>query len=78
MERTLDIRGLEPKHRHAKIHEAFDELKPGDTLLLINDHNPTPLYYELKATHPDFDVEAYRLKEEEADKWVAELKKKAK
>jgi uncharacterized protein (DUF2249 family) len=42
---TLDVRNLIPMARHAKILKQFDELVPGASLELINDHQPEPLYY---------------------------------
>lgn len=37
---TLDVRGMPPWERHPKIFETFDGLKIGETLKLVNDHNP--------------------------------------
>ena len=73
---TIDVRGWPPVKRHPAIFEKFDSLKPRETLTLINDHNPEPLYYQLSATREDFDADAYTAKEEAPDKWVATLKKK--
>lgn len=44
---TLDVRPLPPWERHAKIFEVFDGLPPGGTLVIINDHDPRPLHYQL-------------------------------
>jgi uncharacterized protein (DUF2249 family) len=46
---TLDVRDLAPRDRHATIFARFDALGAGDTLRLINDHNPAPLRYQLLA-----------------------------
>ena len=40
---TLDIREIAPRDRHAVIFARFDELPAGDSLELINDHDPRPL-----------------------------------
>lgn len=37
---------LEPRIRHPKILETFDNLKPGECLELSNDHDPKPLHYQ--------------------------------
>ncbi|HLR51302.1 MAG TPA: DUF2249 domain-containing protein [Candidatus Avamphibacillus sp.] len=37
---------IEPKIRHPKILETFDQLHPGEYLELSNDHDPKPLYYQ--------------------------------
>lgn len=46
---TLDVRTLAPRERHPLIFRTFDELAPGASLLLVNDHDPKPLYYQFKA-----------------------------
>lgn len=46
---TLDVRTLEPKRRHQLIFETFEALKPGENFLLVNDHDPKPLYYQFQA-----------------------------
>lgn len=48
---TLDVRSLIPHERHPLIFGTFDELQPGETLLLINDHDPKPLYHQFQARH---------------------------
>ncbi|MED5622437.1 DUF2249 domain-containing protein [Ideonella sp. BN130291] len=49
---TLDVRTLLPRERHARIFALFDDLAPGAALELVNDHDPQPLYHQLKAQHP--------------------------
>lgn len=48
----IDVRSLVPMLRHQKIFELVDELAPGASFILINDHDPKPLYYQLEAEHP--------------------------
>lgn len=43
---TIDVRDLIPMMRHTKIFQLFDELKSGEAFILINDHDPKPLYYQ--------------------------------
>ena len=43
---TLDVRETPPWERHPKIMDAFDALSAGDTLVIINDHDPRPLHYQ--------------------------------
>ena len=50
---TIDVRNLMPAQRHAKIFNLLDALKPGTCLILVNDHDPKPLYYQLEAEHPE-------------------------
>ena len=35
--------------RHEKIFRMWNSLKPGQTLEIINDHDPKPLYYQFEA-----------------------------
>lgn len=49
----LDVRTLPPPKKHATIHELLEGLAPGDTLRIINDHDPRPLRYELEHDYPE-------------------------
>lgn len=40
---TLDIRTIHPRERHPMIFSRFDSLCVGQSLQLLNDHNPQPL-----------------------------------
>ena len=48
----LDVRTLIPAQRHALIFDRVAELGPGAGFVLVNDHDPKPLYYQLEAEHP--------------------------
>jgi uncharacterized protein (DUF2249 family) len=50
--KLLDVRELVPGQRHAKIFALVGELAAGASLILVNDHDPKPLYYQLEAEHP--------------------------
>lgn len=45
----LDVRTIAPRDRHPLIFGKFDALAPGESLELVNDHDPKPLYYQFKA-----------------------------
>ena len=47
----LDVRPLPPAQRHAQIFQRFAALLPGEAFILINDHDPKPLYYQFDAEH---------------------------
>lgn len=49
---VLDVRPLPPRVRHETIFERLDALGAGQTLRLVNDHDPVPLRYQLDATRP--------------------------
>ncbi|MDO8094167.1 MAG: DUF2249 domain-containing protein [Candidatus Brocadiales bacterium] len=45
----LDVRAIIPRERHPKIFNTLDGLKSKESLVLINDHDPKPLLYQLDA-----------------------------
>ncbi len=46
---TLDVRPIPPREKHPTIFSTLDALTSGQTLQLVNDHDPKPLYYQLSA-----------------------------
>lgn len=72
----LDLRETPPKDRHPKIHRAFEALDSGETLRIVNDHEPTPLLYEFQAEVDSFDAEGYTCEREGVETFVADLPKK--
>jgi uncharacterized protein (DUF2249 family) len=49
--KTIDVRDIAPRQRHTLIFETFDALQSGEAFLLVNDHDPKPLYYQFSAEH---------------------------
>ncbi len=47
----LDVRSEPPARRHSMIFETYGDLEPGTGFILINDHDPKPLYYQFDAEH---------------------------
>ena len=47
----LDVRTEPPARRHQLIFEAYQGLSGGEGFVLINDHDPKPLYYQFEAEH---------------------------
>ena len=45
----LDVRDVVPRERHPLIFRTFDALAPGQGFVLVNDHDPKPLYYQFQA-----------------------------
>jgi uncharacterized protein (DUF2249 family) len=50
-EQTLDVRPLPPRQRHSTIFDTWKSLPKEDVLLLVNDHDPLPLYYQFACEH---------------------------
>lgn len=47
----LDVRQLPPARRHSLIFETYHGLAAGKSFVLVNDHDPKPLYYQFDAEH---------------------------
>lgn len=47
----LDVRSEPPARRHELIFDTYDSLSPGEGFVLVNDHDPKPLYYQFEAEH---------------------------
>jgi uncharacterized protein (DUF2249 family) len=45
---VLDLRPLPPAQRHLLIFNQFARLAPAEAFVLINDHDPKPLFYQFK------------------------------
>ena len=50
-EHLIDVRPMPPCERHAKIFGKWSGLAPGQTIVLVNDHDPVPLFYQFAAEH---------------------------
>ncbi len=50
-EKLLDVRTLAPYERHKIIFAELGALEAGSAILLVNDHDPKPLYYQIQAEH---------------------------
>ena len=46
--KLVDVRAIAPAQRHPLIFSTFETLAPGESFILINDHDPKPLYYQFK------------------------------
>ncbi len=49
---TLDVRALPPARRHSLIFDTYAALPPDGAFILVNDHDPKPLYYQFQAERP--------------------------
>ncbi|EMR02384.1 iron-sulfur cluster repair di-iron protein [Cesiribacter andamanensis] len=46
-ENILDVTTLVPREKHPTIFKRFEALLPGERLIIHNDHDPKPLYYQM-------------------------------
>lgn len=71
---TLDVREMTPRERHPAIFARLDALQPGETLRLVNDHDPKPLRYQLLAERPD--IFTWEPEQEGPEEWVIRIQKR--
>jgi len=48
-DRIIDVRPETPKVRHEIIFDTFAALETGSAYILVNDHDPKPLWYQFAA-----------------------------
>ena len=70
---TLDLRVMPPVERHQKIFEIWNRLNSGETLKIINDHDPKPLYYQFETEHKGSFVWNYE--QDGPVDWIVTIKK---
>ena len=69
----LDLRQIPVWDRHERIFKEWDALQAGQTLRIINDHDPKPLHYQFEAEykgHYEWQYEQQGPKD-----WTVKLKK---
>ena len=47
----LDVRTEPPARRHELIFDTYHALEPGEGFVLVNDHDPKPLWYQFDAEY---------------------------
>lgn len=50
---TIDVREYMPKDKRQAIFATFEKLNNGETMELINDHDPRPLHYQFIMELPE-------------------------
>lgn len=70
---TIDVRQFASKVKHQTIFAVLGALGSGRRLLLVNDHDPKPLFYQLSVEHPGEYEWTYM--EEGPECWQVEIRK---
>lgn len=70
---TIDVAKLAPQVRHETILGTYEELKPGESMLVHANHDPKPLFYQLKHDHGE--VFSWDYKKEGPDFWDVRITK---
>jgi len=69
----IDARQFASAVKHRTIFAVWNELSSGTAMLLLNDHDPKPLYYQLAAEYPgQFD---WTYVEEGPEQWQVKIQK---
>jgi uncharacterized protein (DUF2249 family) len=55
----LDVRVIPPRDKHPTIFRTLEGLGAGESMVIINDHDPRPLRYQLAAEYPDMFTWSY-------------------
>ncbi len=74
-ERIINVRDIDPRHRHMVIQQMFENLSPGSSLQLVVDHDPRPLRFQLETKYGAQCRWSYL--EEGPDKWRVQLQMRA-
>lgn len=72
-ENSLNVTLLEPRLKHPTIFARFDELNEGDSLTILNDHDPKPLYYQMLGERGN--VFSWEYMEHGPEQWKVKISK---
>lgn len=74
-ETVIDVRSIVPRMRHPIVFGTYDMLAPGEAFVLVNDHDPRPLHYQLATQWPgEF---TWEYEEQGPDLWRVRIAKAA-
>jgi uncharacterized protein (DUF2249 family) len=73
---ALDLRQIAPPQRHSLIFSTFESLLPGQSLELVNDHDPMPLHAQFQMRSPG--QFSWNYLEQGPQVWRVEIGKNAK
>lgn len=71
--KELNVINIAPRERHSLIFSTFDALQSGEAFILINDHDPKPLYYQF--LHEREGLFAWEYLEEGPELWRVKISK---
>ena len=74
-ERVINVKDIDPRHRHTIILQLLEHLPAGNSLQLIVDHDPKPLRFQVEARHGSHCQWTYL--EEGPDIWRVRLQAKS-
>ena len=71
----IDVTLIEPKLKHPIIFQVFDNLSGGESLIIHNDHDPKPVYYQLLGERGD--IFNWKYLEQGPEWWDVRITKRA-
>ena len=51
--KIIHVPDFPPREKHSTIFKGFDELKSGEFMQIVNDHDPRPLQYQFMMERPE-------------------------
>jgi len=69
----LNVTLLEARQKHPTIFVRFDELTEGESLIIHNDHDPKPLYYQLLGERGN--IFTWKYQEQGPEWWIVKITK---
>jgi uncharacterized protein (DUF2249 family) len=72
--KVINVPDFPPREKHPTIFNAFDELKSGEFMQIVNDHAPRPLQYQFMMERSDQFTWEYS--EEGPETWKVTIGKK--
>lgn len=70
----LNVTLIEPKLKHPTIFSRFDALNEGEGFVILNDHDPKPVYYQLLGERGD--IFKWEYLEQGPEWWKVSIKKR--
>jgi regulator of cell morphogenesis and NO signaling len=70
---NLFVPGLPPSLKHPTVFKKFDLLEGGQSFIIVNDHDPKPLYYQLLAERGN--IFSWEYLEQGPEIWKVHIKK---
>ncbi len=70
----LNVSLIEPRLKHPTIFAEFDKLNEGESLVILNDHDPKPLYYQLLGERDN--IFTWEYLEQGPEQWKVQISKR--
>jgi uncharacterized protein (DUF2249 family) len=71
---TVIVPDYAPREKHPTIFKTFDGINSGETMLIVNDHDPKPLLYQFMIERPE--QFSWEYLEEGPETWRVAVRKK--